>query len=377
VKNLLTGFLFTCLLMAGNMAGAQEKKPDPQSTDQAAPAPVVSTDSVPASAPATSAPAPATPAEQTDADQQQQPQPQTAPQQTPPTGQTPVPPPAEDQPEQKSLVAQPPPPPPKVPDVRRPGESGFWIDVEGWLPREKPYQNGGKHWPVTVANSSEFATLEGRPKYAGTAEVGMAVGLHNTLKFTATDWKAAGDFTTPVELTVWNQTYNGGTYVSTDYSVQSYKLSYEYLTWPYPVGSRKVRLKTLWQMQFTKVTTTFDAPLNYYDSNGNLLIDTNGQPISLVGSGSKNIISPEFGIGLSYYPSRHVRMEWSGTGFGFYHKYWIAESEATISYRFLNHFEIRVGGKGMGFKTSTNSDYYIKGNFLSAFVGIRWYSLSE
>jgi hypothetical protein len=159
--------------------------------------------------------------------------------------------------------------------------------------------------------------------------------------------------------------------------VQSYKLSYEYLTWPYPVGSRKVRLKTLWQMQFTKVTTTFDAPLNYYDSNGNLIIDTNGQPISLVGSGSKNIISPEFGIGLSYYPSRHVRMEWSGTGFGFYHKYWIAESEATISYRFLNHFEIRVGGKGMGFKTSTNSDYYIKGNFLSAFVGIRWYSLSE
>jgi hypothetical protein len=380
VKNLLTGFVCTCLLViAGTVPGrAQEKKPDVQSVNQAAAVPPTAT---PDTTGAPTAPAPATPADEADADQQTPPT-QTPPQQAPAgqppaTGQTPVPPPAEDQPTPKSLVPQPPPPPPKVPDVRRPGESGFWIGVEGWLPREEPYQNGGTKWPVTVVGGTEFATLRGKPKYAGTVEVGLAVGLHNTLKLIATDFKAAGDFTTPIELTVWNQTYNGTSYISNNYSVQNYKLSYEFATWPYPVGSRKVRLKTLWQAQFTNVNTSFDAPYNYYDSNGNLILDSNGEPKNLVGSGTKHIISPEFGLGLSYYPSRHVRFEVTGTGFGFVHRYYIWDGEAALSYRVMNHFEIRAGGKGLGFKTSTDSDYYIKGNYLSAFIGIRWYSLSE
>jgi hypothetical protein len=380
VKILLNGFICTCLLaIAGALPGrAQVNKPDPQPLVQTTPTPTVATD--PTQAPAPSVPA--TPPNDPDADQQTPPA-QTAPQQQtppagqPPTGQTPVPPPAEDQPTPKSLVPQPPPPPPKVPDVRRPGESGFWIGAEGWLPREQPYQNGGTKWPVTVAGTNRFATLEGRPKFAGTAEVGAAVGLHNTLKFMASDFRASGDFTTPVELTLWNQTYNGGTYISTNYSVQNFKLSYEYLTWPYPVGSRKVRLKTLWQAQLTNITTTFDAPLNYFDSNGNLILDTNGQPINLVATGTKRIISPEFGLGLSYYPSRHVRFEATGTGFGFPHHYYIWDTEVALSYRFFKHFEVRVGGKGFGFKTSTNADYYIKGNYLSGFFGLRWYSLSE
>jgi hypothetical protein len=384
VKNLLNGFICTCLLViAGTLPGrAQVNKPDPQPVAQTAPAPTIA--NAPPQAPVVPAPA-VPPAQPDDADADQQTPPaQTAPQQqtppagqTQPTGQVPVPPPAEDQPTPKSLVPQPPPPPPKVPDVRRPGESGFWVGVEGWLPKEQPYMNGGTKWPVTVVGGSEFSTLRGKPKYAGTVEVGAAVGLHNTLKFTATEFGASGDYTTPTELTLWNHTYNGNTYISTNYNVKNFKLSYEYLTWPYPVGSRKIRLKTLWQAQVTSVASTFDAPMSYYDSNGNLLLDSNGQPINLVATGTKRIISPEFGLGLSYYPTRHVRFELTGTGFGFPHHYYIWDSEAVLSYRFLKHFEIRLGGKGFGFKTSTDANYYIKGNYLSGFFGLRWYSLSE
>jgi hypothetical protein len=206
----------------------------------------------------------------------------------------------------------------------------------------------------------------------------MAVGLHNTLKFMYNDFRATGDYTSPIVVTAWTQTYSGGTYVSTLYHVQNAKLSYEYLTWPYPVGSRKIRLKTLWQVQFTNVSTRFDSPLDYYDSNGNLIIDpTTGQPVDLTGAGTKHIISPEFGLGFSYYPSRHVRIEMEGTGFGLPHRYYIWDGDIAVSYRVMNHFEVRAGGRGMGFKTSTDSDVFIKGNFLSAFIGIRWYSNSE
>jgi hypothetical protein len=375
VKNLLTGFICTCLLVAAGTlpARAQEKKPDPQPADQAAPTPTVTV------ATADTAQPPTAPADNSAPDQQAAPP--ATPQQTPPagqppqTGQTPVPPPAEDQPAPHSVIAQPPPPPPKVPDVRRPGETGFWVGIVGWDPREEPYQNGGTK--SLISGNSTFLTLQGHPKYAVTAEAGLAVGLHNTLKFTYTDFHANGDLTTPIIVSAWNQTYSGTTYLSTSYHVQSAKLSYEYLTWPFPVGSRKIRLKTLWQVQFTNVSTTFDAPFNYYDSNGNIILDANGQPIDLVGAGTKHIISPEFGLGLSYYPSRHVRIEVGGSGFGFPHHYYVWDGDIALSYRVMNHFELRGGAHGMGFKTSTDSDTFIKGQYLSAFVGIRWYSNSE
>jgi len=388
VKNLLTGFLCTCLLLiAGNLPGrAQEKKPDSQSIDQAAPASTAATANTDASQPSPAANSntsqqPAAPADSSSSDQQTPQQTPPTPQQTPPagqtppTGQTPVPPPAEDQPAPHSILAQPPPPPPKVPDVRRPGESGFWVGVEGWVPKQQPYMNGGTKSIVT--DSSTFLTFQGKPNFAKTVEAGMAVGLHNTVRFIYTDFRAAGDFTTPIVVTAWNQTYSGGTYISTDYHVQSFKLSYDYLTWPFPVGSRKIRVKTLWQMQFTNVGTVFDAPLNYFDSNGNLILDSNGQPINLAGAGTKHIISPEFGLGFSYYPSRHVRIEANGSGFGFPHRYYIWDGEFAVSYRALGHFEIRAGARGMGFKTSTDSDFFIKGNWVAAFGGIRWYSNSE
>lgn len=359
MKNLLTGFLCTCLLAlaAGLPASAQEKKPDATAADQAQPA------------------------DSSSADQQQKPpaqQQQTPPaqQQPPQTGQTPVPPPAEDQPTTPhSLIAQPPPPPPKVPDVRRPGESGFYVDAEGWLPKQHPYFNAGSKY-TGPANSTRI-TYQGSPKFAENIEAGLAVGLHNTLKLTLTNFHAVGDFTTPIVVTAFNQTYNGGTYIATNYHIERAQLSFEYLTWPFPVGSRKVRLKTLWQLQFTNINTVFDSPLDYYDSNGNLRVDSAGQPISLAAIGTKRIVSPEFGLGLSYYPSRHVRLEFNGSGFGIPHHYYVWDGDASVNVRILSHVEIRLGVRGMGLKTSASSDFLIHGSFVAPFAGIRWYSNSE
>ena len=115
-----------------------------------------------------------------------------------------------------------------------------------------------------------------------------------------------------------SQTYSGGTYLSTNYHYETPNSRYEYLTWPFPVGSRKIRLKTLWQVQFTNLSSVFDSPLDYYDSNGNLSPEFAPAHRSISpAAGTKRIISPEFGLGLSYYPSRHVRFELRAPGSDF------------------------------------------------------------
>ena len=258
--------------------------------------------------------------------------------------------------------------------MRRPGESGYYIGVTGWFPFQQPIFNRGT---TASFSGSSYIQMQGKPKVAEGLEFGFAAGLHNSVRLVYTDFRAAGDFTTPAAVVAWSQTYAAGTYVSTNYHVQSVKLSYEYLTWPYPVGSRKFRLKTLWQAQFTQVASAFDSPLLYYDSNGNPITDTSGNLVNLAGARSRHILSPMFGLGVYYYPSRHFRFEANASGFGWPHRYSIGDADASVNFRILGHLELRVGGRVFEFKTSTNADYFIKGTFASAFFGLRWYSNSE
>ncbi|MGD0871040.1 MAG: hypothetical protein ABSB88_15905 [Bryobacteraceae bacterium] len=359
MKKSLSGLIGTCLLVcAWSLPGwAQEPKPDPQTDAQQQPAPPAQQQTPPPPAQQQAPPAqpPATPPA---APAQQQP-----------------PPEAGTQPQQHGRIPEPPPPPPKVPDVRRPGESGFFIGVSAWMPTEQPIFDRGD---ASTFSGNSRLTMQGKPKYAENVEVGIAAGLHNSLRISFNSMSAAGDFTAPAALVAWGQIYAAGTYVSTNYKIINAKLSYEYLTWPYPVGSKKFRLKTLWQVQYTSISSTFDAPKNYYDSNGNLLIDpSTGNPISLVGSGTRAIISPTLGLGAHYYSSRHVRFEVNGSGFAVPHHWTIWDTDATVNLRLLGHVELRLGAKAFHFKTSPVAAFFLRGTMASAFVGVRWYSNSE
>ena len=117
-------------------------------------------------------------------------------------------------------------------------------------------------------------------------------------------------------------------------------------------------------------------------ANGNYdfqftLLDTNGNPVVLSASRWKHIFSPELGLAASYYPSRHFRVELEGSAFGWPHHYYIWNGDLTLNYRVFGHFEVRAGENGFGFKTSTTSDYYVKGKWEALFLGVRWYSNSE
>jgi len=137
---------------------------------------------------------------------------------------------------------------PKYPDVRMPGEAGWSLGVSVWVPKEHPTFNRGR---AAIFPQPSLITMQGTPKYSDGADLGIAVGLHNTLRVSWFNAKAAGNYRTPQDITLWNQTYLAGTDVSTNYTVQNFKLSFDYLTWPYPVESRRFRLLTLWQLQYT------------------------------------------------------------------------------------------------------------------------------
>ena len=270
-------------------------------------------------------------------------------------------------------IQQPPPPPPKLPDVRQQAETGWWAGVTAWFPTQQPVFDKGHGATFTEASR---ITFQGKPKFAQGAEVGLAVGLHNTLRFSYFESRAAGNIPSiPTTLHLWDQTYNAGTFVTTNYRIQSGKVSFDYLTWPYPVESRRFRLKTLWQIQYTSIKTTFDGPLLPVvdPTTGAPLVDSAGNPISYAGLGSRWFVSPEFGLGAAYYSGRHLRLEANGAGWAFPHRntVWDADASANLKY---GHLELRVGAKAFHYKTSTKSDFFSIGTLGSAFVGVRWYS---
>ncbi|HUK18872.1 MAG TPA: hypothetical protein VLW65_20775 [Bryobacteraceae bacterium] len=292
--------------------------------------------------------------------------------QQPPPSQAPAP---QAQPVAPAQVGQPtiqaPPELPKYPDVRMPGEYGFWIGLGAGIPQGQPVFNVGRNSGVTT---SSLVTMQGTPKMAESADFGVALGLHNALRFSYFTTRSAGDFTNPQDLTLWYQPYSSGNLISTNYQLTDLKLSFDYLTWPYPVESRRFRLKTLWQVQYVSVKSGFDAPLlPTTDINGNPLVDVNGNPITYMASGTRWYITPTLGLGTTYFLTRNVRLEAEATGFTIPHHTTTWDVDASVNFR-LGHFELGAGARGFHFKTSTDGPYYLRGTLYSPVVQIRWFS---
>jgi hypothetical protein len=281
-------------------------------------------------------------------------------QQTPPT------PPQTGQPHIEA-----PPEMPKYPDVRMPGERGFWIGLTGMAPTGHPIFDQGRNSGLTTPS---LVQMQGQPKIGEGGEVGIAVGAHNALRISYFQTHANGEFYAPNDLILWSQNYSSGDLVTTNYKLQDFKVSFDYLTWPYPVGSRRFRLKTLWQVQYVSLKSTFNAPLlPTTDANGNVLVDSNGNPITYVASGTRWFISPSIGVGMQEYVSRHLRLDLEATGFAIPHHTSLWDLDGSVNFR-VGKIEIGAGARAFHFKTSTAGPYYMRGTLYAPQVSIRWYS---
>ena len=274
-----------------------------------------------------------------------------------PPGETPAP-------QSRTSNIQIPPPLPKYPDVQMPGETGYFAGLIGWLPFGTPIVDKGHAADFTGLSNFHFP---GTPKIMPSAEIGLALGLHNSLVLSYYSAKDSGSTNAPGALVLFSQSYNKGDLLATTDKVQDVKLSFEYLTWPFPVESRHFRLRTLWQVHYLSVSSNLDAPIRSAtpDSSGNLT--------SYATTGSKNLYSPAVGVVFTEYASRNLRVALEVTGFDVPHHFAIGDADAFAAYR-LGSLEIRVGAKGLYFKTSPQADFYFRGRVVGAFVGVRWCS---
>jgi hypothetical protein len=273
--------------------------------------------------------------------------------------------------QQGPIVEQPPPPPPKRPDIRMPGETGWFAGAGAWFPTQQPIFDKGR--ASYFANPSRL-DFQGKPNLAEGAEFGFAVGAHNSIHVSYFQTQASGDFTTPNDITVLNQTYSAGTLVSTNYRLQNLKISFDYLTWPFPVESRRFRLRTLWQVQYLNMKTGFDAPLlPLFDANGNPITDSSGNAVNYAAAHSYWFVLPSLGLGATEYVSRNVRIEAEASGFTIPHHTTIWDADASANFR-MGKVELGVGGRAFHFKTSTQQDFYSRATLFAPFVRLRWYS---
>jgi hypothetical protein len=245
--------------------------------------------------------------------------------------------------------------PPKVPEVLRQDEGDPSLEPFAWLPVGRPSFNKGQATASTIASNASF---EGRAKLAWGGTLRIPAGAHSTVRLSYFDTRAAGNFTAGTDLNLWSSGYNRGDYISTQYRLRGFGLSYDFLTWPYPARDRRFRLKTLWQFQYATIKSTFDAPLSTSPPNP--------------GTGSKSIYLPGLGLGVTEYLSKNFRVEALASGFAIPSHAALANGEADMAYKF-GRLELRAGGKIFYFRTSPQADFFMRGRLAGGFAGLRFY----
>ena len=282
---------------------------------------------------------------------------QQPPAQTPPPQQQPPPPTVPGTPSVPKTTVQLPPATPPVtptpPQERDTGGDGFSIMGAYWLNNAQPVMRGGAGDTTFYPGGLRF---NGNKKYALEGQVTIPTGKENSLEFTY--WRKQGYGTSLLGVTenIFGNFFAAGDSVLTRYTLQSMKLSWNYLTWPYPSNSAKFRVKTLWEVQYVGISTTFDAPLD---------VD------AVATSGSKTVILPTLGVGLEYHPAHHVRLEMKASGFAIPHHSDIWDAQAAVVLRY-GRIELFLSEKAYHFKSSPQGDQYFTQTLIGPFGGVRF-----
>jgi hypothetical protein len=232
-----------------------------------------------------------------------------------------------------------------------------------WINTGTPQMKGGE---ANTNTSPSNLPLERKNKPSPGAEVTIPAGKHSSIRASFFRVQGAGNTTATQALNVFGTDYNAGDYLATSFTLYHMKLSYDYLSWPFPVKRSKFRFKTLWGVQFTTIKAAVDAPYLHGET------DASGNLITTSGTGSHWFIYPDLGVGADYLVSQNFRFEARASGFGWPHRSDAWEVDASANYRF-GKFELQAGAKTFHFKTSPKKTEYIAGTLPGAYVGLRYY----
>ena len=305
-----------------------------------------------------------------------QPPPPPSPSQPPPPGSVQIPPPqAAPQPPSVQTQTAPPPqtpaprPQPQSPtvDLRDTGGDAYSIEPVFWFTRSAPNLQLGRQAKMTTTDSTTGAitpgqAIPGNLQFPGTSPYGLGAILtfptthENSIEISGFRIDGKGSTTETQDLILFGNNFSEGDLLTTSFRVQNLKLSWNYLSYPYPSKSAKFRLKTLWEVQYVGISTVVNAP---YDTN------------SIPTVGNKDVIFPTLGLGIEYHPSKSIRLEAKGSGFALLHRADIWDIQGSIVVK-MGPIEGFVGGKGYHFKTSPQDDQYFTQTLWGPYVGVRY-----
>jgi hypothetical protein len=274
-------------------------------------------------------------------------------QQTPPTtapGTPPIPKPTVQMPPSQPQAQT---PPPTVSKERDTGGDVVSVEPFIWLVNGRTSIRPGKG--VTVSNGGSLSSL-GKAKYAEGIVVTFPTTKENSLEFTYFLVKSQTNTLLPVTENFFGNDFASGDALASKTVERGAKISWNYLTFPYPSNGAKFRVKALFEMQYAQISTNFDAPA-----------DVN----AITTFGSKQIILPSLGLGVEYHPARHVRLEAKASGFALLHRADIWNAEASAVFR-IGRLEALLGARAFHDKTSPKQDEYYAQTLYGPYVGLRF-----
>ena len=269
---------------------------------------------------------------------------------------TPIPPPSSQLPPGAAI-----PPPKEVPSNVNTGR-GFSIEPYYWYSKMSPLALGsGKQNPNIDPGNLD---LRGNARNTIGAMVSITLGKTNMLRFSHFD-TLNNDSTViaPTDLTLFKTPIVAGDLIFTRTRLQNTKGGLDYLTYFWKRGGKEFRVKTLWDVQYTTISS--ELTVVHTDPDSGI---ANATP----GFGDRIIVMPTIGLGLENTLSRHVRWEVQGEGMGLPGRSRILDGQATLAVRF-GHLEFVGGAKYFNFRTSLNSEHFFTGQMFGPYGGIRYY----
>lgn len=260
-------------------------------------------------------------------------------------------------------ATQPAPAPPQEPYLLEDG--GFSIEPFYWgtavLP-QLPVMKGGAQSSYSNANYNYPGIIKQSPG----GILSIPAGRQSTIRLSYFRTQGRGTETLANDITVLGGTaFVAGEFISSTYTLQDAKVSWDFYTYPLPPGPRRIRIKTLWEAQWLLFHTNIWAP---YQTTSN----STGNAIPNYAAATKNLFLPTLGAEIEQAPYKHFRYELKADGFTIPHRGNIWEAEGSMAFRF-GQVELLAGAKVFHFKTSPKSDEYISDTLSGPYVGLRYY----
>jgi hypothetical protein len=239
----------------------------------------------------------------------------------------------------------------------------FSLEFLYWFTNSQPDLRGGAaNTYLTSPTGLDFPGHGHRP-LGGVLSIPAGAG--NSLRFSYLEATGAGNTNAATDLYLFTTNFSLADYLATSYKLRNFKISYDFLSYPTPLNESSFRFRTLWEVQYTTIQSTIDAPFRP------ISVDSSGDPISNSAAGTRWLILPTFGVALDKRLSRHFRVEGKASGFGIPHRADTWDADASANYE-IGHLDFIGAYKGFHFKTSPQSDQYLAQTLHGTYIGVRW-----